>query len=156
MPRKNIVQDSADGIDMSSMIDVVFLLLIFFIVTAKDPIEEAHISINYPKKEENLDPSGSNDDISISILPEKEAPKLVNGILRYNPNARVYLYEQTPANLSELAGMIKSIAGISFDKGKVNIKASKKAVNLRIVNLLDLCGKLGLQDKLNLSELPEK
>ena len=33
---------------MSQMIDVVFLLLIYFVVTMKDEISEAHLAINLP------------------------------------------------------------------------------------------------------------
>ena len=33
---------------MSSMIDIVFLLLIYFIVTQKDEISEAHLAVNLP------------------------------------------------------------------------------------------------------------
>ena len=40
--------DSAD-VPMSAMIDVVFLLLIYFIVTYKEEIPEAHLAINLPQ-----------------------------------------------------------------------------------------------------------
>ena len=36
------------AVPMSSMIDIVFLLLIYFIVTMEDEIPEAHLSINLP------------------------------------------------------------------------------------------------------------
>ena len=36
------------AVPMSSMIDVVFLLLIYFIVTMQDEITEAHLAINLP------------------------------------------------------------------------------------------------------------
>ncbi|MFA6816010.1 MAG: biopolymer transporter ExbD [Lentisphaeria bacterium] len=36
------------AVPMSSMIDVVFLLLIYFIVTQKSEISEAHLAVNLP------------------------------------------------------------------------------------------------------------
>ncbi|MGN0878194.1 MAG: ExbD/TolR family protein [Oligosphaeraceae bacterium] len=36
------------AVPMSQMIDVVFLLLIYFVVTMKDEISEAHLAINLP------------------------------------------------------------------------------------------------------------
>ncbi len=33
---------------MSSMIDIVFLLLIYFIVTAREEVSEAHLAVNLP------------------------------------------------------------------------------------------------------------
>lgn len=41
-------QEEALAVPMSSMIDVVFLLLIYFIVTQKDEITEAHLAVNLP------------------------------------------------------------------------------------------------------------
>jgi biopolymer transport protein ExbD len=36
------------NVPMSSMIDIVFLLLIYFIVTARDEVSEAHLAVNLP------------------------------------------------------------------------------------------------------------
>ena len=36
------------AVPMSSMIDVVFLLLIYFIVTAREEVSEAHLAVNLP------------------------------------------------------------------------------------------------------------
>ena len=41
-------KDEDLAVPMSSMIDIVFLLLIYFIITAKDEISEAHLAINLP------------------------------------------------------------------------------------------------------------
>lgn len=40
--------DESLSVPMSQMIDVVFLLLIYFVVTMKDEITEAHLAINLP------------------------------------------------------------------------------------------------------------
>ena len=40
--------DEPLAVPMSQMIDVVFLLLIYFVVTMKDEISEAHLTINLP------------------------------------------------------------------------------------------------------------
>ena len=41
-------REEALAVPMSQMIDVVFLLLIYFVVTMKDEISEAHLAINLP------------------------------------------------------------------------------------------------------------
>jgi len=55
-----VKKTEALAVPMSSMIDIVFLLLIYFIVTMEDEIPEAHLSINLPspgsKKENDSQP----------------------------------------------------------------------------------------------------
>ena len=45
--KRRRVQEQAE-VPMSSMIDVVFLLLIYFIITQKEQISEAHLAVNLP------------------------------------------------------------------------------------------------------------
>ena len=41
-------KDEDLAVPMSSMIDIVFLLLIYFIITSKDEVSEAHLAVNLP------------------------------------------------------------------------------------------------------------
>ena len=148
---KKKVKNDVAKMDMSSMIDVVFLLLIFFIVTAKEVIEEAHVSINFPEQKDTLG-AGQSDSIIIGVLSEKNPPSSVNGRLVYDPNARIYRFEEVVINLKQLESRIRPIAELDAEEIKIDIKTHKDAKNYRLIQVLDLCGKLGLK-KLNLTTL---
>ena len=129
---KTKTHESAE-VPMSAMIDVVFLLLIFFIVTATTVIDEAHVAVNLPS------PSG----------PPAE-PKLTLD-LYILPNS-VYMNNRkiNDAQLEErLNNLISGTPDIS-----VNVKVDGNTKQERLVEVLDICKKskatklniLGLKD----------
>ena len=74
MRRKNRSADSEDSseIDLTPMLDVVFIMLIFFIVTASF-VKESTIDINLPEQQENPPPpSAENTSILITINANNE------------------------------------------------------------------------------------
>ena len=150
--KKKIKVSKPASVDMSAMIDVVFLLLIFFIVTSKEIIEEAHIAINFPKNE-STSGSGTNNNIVIRILEETTQPKKSSaGFLVYEPNSKVYQFEKIKVNLQELSKLVKGIVEAGSEEAKVDIKSHEKSRTYRLVQVLDLCGKLGVK-KLNVTGL---
>ena len=51
--RKAIIGEEAEGIDLTQMLDVVFIMLIFFIVTATF-VKEIGLDVNSPDKNQNV------------------------------------------------------------------------------------------------------
>ncbi|MFT5126994.1 MAG: biopolymer transport protein ExbD [Rhodothermales bacterium] len=118
---------------MSAMIDVVFLLLIFFIVTQKDELIEAHMAINLP---------------SPSSAPSETKPQLLEVQVRAGGN---YTLNGKALGLDSLESTLHSIA--QFDKDQtVIVKVHPAAIQKELIELLDRCRKVGLT-KLNVLTL---
>lgn len=149
--RKKIEGEAAEP-PMAAMIDVVFLLLIYFIITQKDVIPEAHLAVNLPT------PSRSNtvlDDKPLLIELEALPPK--GGYDRYQlkpPNmGRAILGRikwgrdkdgktvEIPHEDGQWALIKKKVAGYAKqgESITVQIKTAHLAKSRQLVKLLDLC-----------------
>lgn len=118
---------------MAAMIDVVFLLLIFFIVTHKEELVEAHMAINLP---------------SPSSVPSETKPQLLEVQVRAGGN---YVLNGKPLGLEGIETTLHSIA--QFDSEQtVIIKVHPASIQRELINLLDSCRKVGLT-KLNVLTL---
>ncbi|MBT3286845.1 MAG: biopolymer transporter ExbD [Victivallales bacterium] len=131
--KRRRVQEQAE-IPMSSMIDVVFLLLIYFIVTQKDEIFEAHLAVNLPSptpaEEQEEEPKRP---IEITVLPGE---------------VRLRGLRMTTERMCEfLAPRAKEDPELT-----VIVQTSTKALHHEVVNVLDLCRSMGLT-KLSIATL---
>ena len=128
---KGVVQ-----IPMSSMIDVVFLLLIYFIVTQKNELSEAHLAVNLPSP-------------NPPVQEPDEKPNLLEIEIR---PGQVYL-KKTPQTFAELREKLTALAAL--DTGyTVVVKTSVLAQTRELVDVLDMCKDLGL-DQLSLMTLKD-
>ena len=73
MRRKKGRGDSEETseIDLTPMLDVVFIMLIFFIVTASF-VKESTINLNVPEKQDNTPPDSDNKTILVEVRPNDE------------------------------------------------------------------------------------
>ena len=135
--RKKYVTDKAEP-PMAAMIDVVFLLLIFFILTFKETKVEAHLAINMPSPD--APPS------------DEEPPELFEIWVLHNR----YLMQGRSKQVWDLdkieATLINVVA--SDPNQAVMIKVQQKAHEGKLVDLLDRCAKVGLTN-LNVLTLKE-
>jgi len=113
-------------VSMSAMIDVVFLLLIFFIVTFVPPRVESHMAINAPG------PSGTPPRPDQFRLEAEVHP---DGI-RYN--SRTITLDQLE---DKLLKAVTNQADIPFF-----ITVNPAAQEGQVVAVLDICGKIDLQN----------
>ena len=113
---------------MSAMIDVVFLLLIYFIVTYKDEIPEAHLAVNLP---------------SPSAPPEEpvEPPVLLE--LEVHPGE--YRLQGKTQRLSSIQGILADLA-IADPDLTVIVKANQRAKTRSLIKVLDVCKGVGLKN----------
>jgi len=111
---------------MSSMIDVVFLLLIYFIVTHKDELSEAHLAVNLPT------PGAAASDRKPQFLEIEVRPNEV-----YLQGARLPL-DTVRQKLNVVA---------QYDPEQtVMIKTSLQARARELVSVLDMCKEAGLEN----------
>jgi biopolymer transport protein ExbD len=123
-------------VPMSSMIDVVFLLLIYFIVTQKDEVSEAHLAVNLPTPN----------------VAEKrdEPPARPIEIAVFADRIQIQGRTMTPERIVEL---LEPRAKEDPDL-TVMVKTSTKARTKNLVTVLDLCQSIGLT-KLNVVTLDD-
>ncbi|MBR6058901.1 MAG: biopolymer transporter ExbD [Lentisphaeria bacterium] len=115
------------AVPMSSMIDIVFLLLIYFIVTMEDEIPEAHLAINLPspgsKKENDTTPK------LLELQVYKNELRLRGKLMSYD----------------EIDAFFKRFS--SMDKeATVLVQVSQHARAQELVTALDLCRKHGFNN----------
>lgn len=116
-------------VPMSPMIDVVFLLLIYFLVTYQPEIPEAHLSVKLPGAPEEQEEE-----------PE-EPPSLLE--LEVHPDA--YVLRGKMLDLETMTRSLSSMAESDPDV-TVIIKVSARSETRRLIHLLDVCKGVGLQN----------
>jgi len=135
--RKRMKIEEAE-VPLSSMIDVVFLLLIYFIVTQKPIIEETLLSCDLPTP---------------GATPPKEKPTLLTvEAIRFYPNLSptdpkeldTFYLNQIRMTFDQVKQQLQAIAD-SDPKQTVIINCGPNAVHQKLVKILDLCTEVGLK-----------
>jgi biopolymer transport protein ExbD len=117
-------------LQIAPLIDVVFLLLIYFMVTASLVKKEADISFMLPAKVETPDPV--TQPIEVVIEVSELGDVLMNGML----------FGAGSQNLDDLVGQMLSLKEAAEAAGSqfiVNIMPADEAVHGRIVQVMDAC-----------------
>lgn len=143
MARKKIKLENgvAASVPLSSMIDVVFLLLIYFIFTQKEVVEDVHLQLNLPAPQ-----SASNN--------EEPPPMLRIDVFenaKDNDNETYYAVNAAkegagqPMEFAQLQGYLKIVADNSKDTTIV-LNCGPYADHKKLIRILDLCNSLGLTE----------
>lgn len=125
-------------LNLTSLIDVVLLLLIFFMVSTTF-VDEARIKIRLPQSSDQTAPPPMHDPIEITVGVSGEY--LVNGRTLLNTS---------PATLS---AAVVSIAGDKRDSA-ITIRADARATHQSVVTAMDVVGRLGFR-AINIATLNE-
>ena len=115
-------------IGMSSLIDCVFLLLIFFLVTTIAKKENRDIDVDLPVSTSSLDVPPDNDTMVIGVNKEK-----------------MLFYNGRPVTISELHQILLELAEESQTR-RIRIDCDKAVAFSRVVEILDLCSFRGLHN----------
>ena len=115
-------------IGMSSLIDCVFLLLIFFLVTTIAKKENRDIDIELPVSTSSLDVPPDNDTMVVGINKEK-----------------MLFYNGRPVTISELHQILLELSEESQDR-RIRVDCDKAVAFSRVVEILDLCSFRGLRN----------
>jgi len=124
MRKKNI---ETLAVPMSSMIDVVFQLLIYFIVTQREEVTEAHLAVNLPA------PGAAK--------ASENKPKMLE--LEVHPG--VLLIQGAQRDVNEIGDMLVAFGQRDKDM-TVMVKVAMDSFATDLVTALDLCDKAGLKN----------
>lgn len=113
-------------LDMTPMIDCVFQLLIFFVLTLKPEDILAHLDVNRPMP---------SDDPTEERLIAMEVGIYPDGVT----------LDGRAMSLHSLEVMLKRLAGLSRTQ-TVLIKCAPDSSHERLVHVLDLCSRVGLSN----------
>lgn len=119
-------QPEPAGMQLAPMIDIVFLLLIFFIVTWQFSRSETELSVSVPTAEEGAEPERQRGEIIINVLADN--------------SIRV---EGATVDLVQLHDKLAKIAK-EFENQPVRIRGDGKVAYQHIVEVIDTCQKAGI------------
>ena len=112
-------------LDMTPMIDVVFELIIFFVVTIQQEDIFTRLNANRPAPSSSTSSSESDTTVTIEIGPGMDA----NGTLVYN--RRQVRRSELDQNLREVARTSK--------KTPIVVKCDRESPHKALVDVLDIC-----------------
>ena len=115
-------------ISMGSMTDIVFLLLIFFLVTTIAKKENRDIDIELPVSTSSLDVPPDNDTMVVGVNKEK-----------------MLFYNGRPVTISELHQILLELSEENQDR-RIRVDCDKAVAFSRVVEVLDLCSFRGLHN----------
>jgi biopolymer transport protein ExbD len=135
--RKGNTQLNAKEFQMAPMIDVMFLLLIFFMAIAFYAKWETQIGINLPKSE-----TGTQED----KLPGEI-------IINITENGEIFI-NRSRMNFSRLRDILNSIA-VNYSNQPIVVRADGETEHRFVVKVLDLCKELNLSH-VAIAAIPEQ
>jgi biopolymer transport protein ExbD len=124
--RKRDHSGESGELNMTAMIDVVFQLLIFFLVTQKPIDTMANLDVSRPspeKKQEQMETPPNM--IRIQIYPDG------------------FTMNDRPVQISQMEGLMARLAGIDRNQ-TIMIMCTALSKHEDLVRVLDLCAKTGL------------
>ncbi len=130
MAKKNPFLDTKDGVDLTPMIDVVFLLLAFFMVTT-DLTQEADLGITLPAIAEPDPNATPPDEHIVEIAPSGEVR--LNGAVMDNP---------VSVEMPQLVSTLSRLRGAAQGAGQrtaVTIVADPDSLHQRSIAVLNAC-----------------
>ena len=124
-------------LDMTPMIDVVFELIIFFVVTIQQENLFTKLNVNRPAPADSTS-STKDDDITVNIEIGRARSGNPNGVIIYNkkelgPSSFTAAREELDQNLREIARTSK--------KTPIIVKCAENSPHKALVDVLDICYK---------------
>ena len=120
-------------LDMTPMIDVVFELIIFFVVTIKQEDIFSRLNVNRPAPATSQ--ASPQNDVTCTIEIDRAR--------HHGTRNGVYVYNKREVTLAQLDGFLKDTAAVSVDT-PIIVKCTEESPHKALVDLLDVCYKYKL------------
>ena len=131
------IEAERPGLQLAPMIDVVFLLLIFFIVTWAFARFETELDVRVPVAKEGADPNRQVGEIIVNV--RRDGTMMLEG---------------SPISSDELVQKLATIASLHRDVAVI-LRGDRKTPYENIVNVLDLCRQAGIWNVAFATDRPE-
>lgn len=130
-------EDQPQEMQIAPMADIGFLLLCFFIVSAKPPRHEADISMTLP--------GSVSDEVSVEMPEEVRITIRPDGAVEVNEAIVGPAGDQPLPALRELLKRFRQAADDNRSQSLVTLDASNETSHQRIVDVLNVCAQAGIK-----------
>ena len=117
------------GLDLTPMIDVVFLLMIFFLVASKLEEDDRAIDVVLPQ--------------ASAARPLTSRPR--EFIVTIDRSGRLYAGSR-PVDVGELSRLLRQAATDNPARQKVTVRADEEVAHKHVVAVMDACVQAGIDD----------
>lgn len=135
--RRRRREQSAVEMQMGPMIDMVFLLLVFFMVTAKPIKPESDINLGLPGMAEQ--------DVPVELPDEQRITIQAGGAVQLNEMTLAEPGDRELTKLFETLARLSQSAKAAKTDLLVTLAPEDSVVHQRIVDVLNVCAKAGIQ-----------
>lgn len=142
----NTAQIEDMKMDMSPMIDMVFLLLIFFMVASTMITDRKDPHVTIPVTPDGKDPQLGVKKVTINVYSQKALDEIPELAGRTSPFADVKGDEITTADISRIMRETKDQAAGQNRKVVLYVRGDKDALVLQMKQVLKAAGAGGVQD----------
>ena len=137
---KKRFSDSTAGFQMAPMVDIMFLLLIFFMVATVCAQFETKVGITVPTADAGVRGTREFTELIINLDCERKNSDSTGGNSVCESKIVVNSMPMTPDRLESVLGEIAS----RYGDAPVIIRADAKAHHEHVVNVLDICRKVDI------------
>lgn len=130
-------EEQPQEMQIAPMADIGFLLLCFFIVSAKPPRHEADISMTLP--------GSVSDEVSVELPEEVRIAIRPDGSVEVNEATLGQSGDQSLPALRDLLRRFRQAADNNRSLSLVTLDASDQTTHQRIVDVLNVCAQAGIK-----------
>jgi biopolymer transport protein ExbD len=138
-------EEKEAALNLTPTIDVVFLLLIFFVATLRLPEPEANLRAYLPRTE-NTQSTGLTENTAED--EEEEVTKITIGLRRGSGGASILFNGAKQQGWHELAANVESLRHTASKDSEIEmiLDADSQVELQAIIRVLDICSQFGFRD----------
>lgn len=137
MSLRSVATPRALGVNLTPMIDIVFLLIVFFLLTAQLSSQRV-LELELPRAALEDDPSASDTPGVVNVVPESQVAALGGD---YRLGTRVFL--ATPLGISSLEMELRGLMARDAD-ARVVVRADRSEDSQRVIEAVRAASRAGV------------
>ena len=143
--RGHSAEEDEPTVDISSLIDVCFLLLIYFIVTQTIAVPESDLVLALPSNAQDSNERPEIDPAFFEVLEDGTINRIVDGSRsQLAGSAPGDLKHRKPTDMADLNQQVKTYKAMAADKAVIKVKAEPEVKAQYVVDLLNVLAEHGI------------